>query len=206
MIFFGSVFLNFVNNKSITLNGYTMTMGKVTNSNFLFLALAALVMISAVGCGSSGPQMTEAQAAAQAEIDQMPEVTMSRRSSARQSAIIQGRTALAAKLGVKVEALQKLFEEEVSNGNESVYSAAFTSASQNVISQDLRAASVDEQAYVPTASGMFTTYVLMKLPIGDAREIIDNALSQDEELYIRFKESQAFEELQNNLERLGLDQ
>ena len=167
--------------------------------------------------------MTEAEAAARREIDKMPswflnppsdtdeflyeiaEVTMSRRSSARQSAIIQARTALAAKLGVKIEALQKLFEEEVTNGNESTYSATFTSASQNVISQDLRAASVEKQDYIPTASGMFTSYIIMKLPIGDAREIIENALSQDEELYIRFKESKAFEELQENLERLGRD-
>ncbi len=201
-----------------------MTLGKATNTNSLFIALAMLVLVSAIGCGSSGPQMTEAEAAAQREIDKMPswylnppddneeflyeiaEITMSRRSSARQSAIIQGRTALGAKLGVKIEALQKLFEEEVTNGNESIYSAAFTAANQNVISQDLRAASVEEQAFVPTATGQFTSYILMKLPIGDAREIIDNALSQDEELYIRFKESRAFEELQQNLQRLGLDQ
>ncbi|MBO6534985.1 MAG: hypothetical protein JJ966_02100 [Balneolaceae bacterium] len=200
-----------------------MNKGKFTTPNTLLVALALLVTVSAIGCGSSN-KMTKAEAAAQREIDKMPgwylnppedndeylyeiaEVTMSRRSSARQSAIIQGRTALSAKLGVKVEALQKLFEEEVTNGNESVYSAAFTAANQNVISQDLRAASVAEQAFVPTASGQYTSYVLMRLPIGDAREIIDNALSQDEELYIRFKESKAFEELMENLERLGYDQ
>ena len=200
-----------------------MTLGKVKYTNTIFLALGAFILITAVGCGSSAPTMTEAEAAAQREIDKMPswflnppsdtdeflyeiaEVTMSRRSSARQSAIIQARTALAAKLGVKIEALQKLFEEEVTNGNESTYSATFTSASQNVISQDLRAASVEKQDYITTASGMFTSYIIMKLPIGDAREIIENALSQDEELYIRFKESKAFEELQENLERLGRD-
>ncbi len=200
-----------------------MNKGKFTTPNTLLVAIALLVTLSAIGCSSSN-KMTKAEAAAQREIDKMPgwylnppqdndeylyeiaEVTMSRRSSARQSAIIQGRTALSAKLGVKVEALQKLFEEEVTNGNESVYSAAFTAANQNVISQDLRAASVAEQAFVPTASGQYTSYVLMRLPIGDAREIIDNALSQDEELYIRFKESKAFEELMENLERLGYDQ
>lgn len=200
-----------------------MNKGKFTTPNTLLVALALLVTVSAIGCGSSN-KMTKAEDDAQREIDKMPgwylnppedndeylyeiaEVTMSRRSSARQSAIIQGRTALSAKLGVKVEALQKLFEEEVTNGNESVYSAAFTAANQNVISQDLRAASVAEQAFVPTASGQYTSYVLMRLPIGDAREIIDNALSQDEELYIRFKESKAFEELMENLERLGYDQ
>ena len=196
-------------------------MGKNFLPKHLILALSGvLVLVSAIAC-SSGPKMTEAEAAAQREIDKMPEwflnppldneeflyeiaeMTMSNRSAARQSAIIQARTALSSKLGVKVEALQKLFEEEVTNGDESVYSAAFTAANQNVISQDLSGASVAEQTFVPTASGRYTAYVLMQLPIGDAREAIQNALSQDEELYIRFKESKAFEELQQNLERLG---
>ena len=198
-----------------------MNMGNYTLPKHLTtVALGVLVLVSALAC-SSGAKMTEAEAAAQREIDKMPEwflnppldseeflyeiaeVTMSNRSAARQSAIIQGRTALSSKLGVKVEALQKLFEEEVTNGDESIYSAAFTAANQNVISQNLSGASVAEQAFVPTSTGRYTAYVLMQLPIGDARTAIQNALSQDEELYIRFKESKAFEELQNNLDRLG---
>jgi hypothetical protein len=131
--------------------------------------------------------------------------TSSRQNVARQRAEISARQALAGKLGEKVEALQKLFEEEVSDGASDMYSAAFTNATQIVTSQELRGAAVDELRFAPTPQGGFTAHVLMRMPVGEARAALDNALSRDQELYIRFKESQAFEELQRNLERLGLD-
>jgi hypothetical protein len=43
------------------------------------------------------------------------------------------------------------------------------------------------------------------MPVGTARAALENALSRDEELYVRFRESEAFKELQENLERLGMD-
>lgn len=131
--------------------------------------------------------------------------TSSRQNVARQRAEINARQSLAGKLGEKVEALQKLFEEEVSDGANDMYSAAFTNATQIVTSQELVGAAVDELRFVPTPQGGFTAHVLMRMPVGDARSQLDNALSRDEELYIRFKESQAFDELQNNIERLGLE-
>ncbi|MCG8374691.1 MAG: hypothetical protein MI700_14200 [Balneolales bacterium] len=188
---------------------------------FLTKHISLFVVIVAVLVAACSPKPAEV---AQQQIDQGPEwvynppadtdeyiyatatQTSSRQNVARQRSEIQAKQALSQKLGEKVEALQKLFEEEVTDGNAEVYSTAFTSATQTVTSQELVGAAVDEIYYAPTATGGFTAYVLMRMPVGDARRMLDNALSQDEELYIRFKESKAFEELQNNLQRLGLDQ
>lgn len=182
-------------------------------------AIAIAVMFAAAACSSSSPE----QSAAQTQLDQTPSwilsppmdtseylystatATGSRQNVARSRAENAAKQALSGKLGEKVEALQKLFEEEVSDGQNDMYSAAFTNASQIITSQELVGASIDELRFFTTPQGGFTAHVLMRMPVGDARSQLDNALSRDEELYIRFKESQAFEELQNNLERLGLD-
>lgn len=196
-----------------------MNMGKLTLPKHLTLAaLGVLVLVSALACSS------KPAAVAQNQIDQGPSwflnppddtdeflyavavQSSSRQNIAKDRAVIDAKRGLGAKLGEKVEALQKLFEEEVVGGQDSNYSSGFTNATQIVVSQELTGAAVDEQYYAPTSTGGYTAYVLMKLPVGDARRMLDNALSQDEELYIRFKESKAFDELQNNLERLGLDQ
>jgi hypothetical protein len=184
---------------------------------YLILAIGALFISASFGCSPEPAQVVQGQ------LDNTPtwimtppvdneeylyataSATSSRQNVARQRAEINAKQALAGKLGEKVEALQKLFEEEVSDGNNDMYSAAFTNATQIVTSQELVGAAVDELRFVPTERGGYTAHVLMRMPVGDARRQLDNALSRDEELYIRFKESQAFEELQNNLERLGLD-
>lgn len=129
----------------------------------------------------------------------------SRQNVARQRAEINAKQVLAGKLGEKVEALQKIFEDEVSDGNEDSYSASFSNATQIITSQELIGVGIDELIFLPTDRGGFTAHVLLRMPVGDARSQLENALSRDEELYIKFKESQAFDELQENLERLGLD-
>jgi hypothetical protein len=196
-----------------------MKMGNSLLQKHLILsALGVLVLVSAMACSS------KPAAIAQNQIDMGPSwflnppddndeflfavavQSSSRQNIAKERAVIDAKRMLSQKLGEKVEALQKLFEEEVTSGQDSNYSSGFTNATQIVVSQELIGASVDEQYYAPTQTGGFQAYILMKLPVGDARRMLDNALSQDEELYVRFKESQAFEELQNNLQRLGLDQ
>ena len=39
-------------------------------------------------------------------------------------------------------------------------------------------------------------YVLMRMPVGPAKTAYENALSRDEELYVKFKASKAYQELQ----------
>lgn len=129
----------------------------------------------------------------------------SRRNVAQQQAFIQARAEMAQKLSVKVESLQKLFEEEVTSGDRANYSAAFTSASQLIASQELTGAGQHEVAFQAMPDGRIEAFVLARMPVGAARSALENALSREEEMYVRFKESKAFEELQQNLHRLGLD-
>ena len=129
----------------------------------------------------------------------------SRMNTAQARAEIAAKNELASKLGEKIEAMQRLFEEEVDNDTASMYSAAFTNATQIITSQELRGISTTQRAFSAREGGGYIAYVELQIPVGAARAELERALSRDEEMYIRFKESKAFEELQNNLERLGLD-
>ncbi len=129
-----------------------------------------------------------------------------RREMARQRAQQAANAQMAQKLGAKVEALQKLFEEEIQSGDDFNYSAAFTNANRTITNQELVGASIDTQHFaVLNRNGqqLYEAFILYKLPVGAARDQMINALSREEEMYVRFKESQAFKELENNLERLG---
>jgi len=131
--------------------------------------------------------------------------TSTRMNLAQSRAELDAKTSLSSKLGEKVEALQKLFEEEIDVDEASNFSASFTAASRLVTGQDLRGASIRTQEFQTTVDGRYVSYVLMQLPVGVARDQLERALSRDEEMYVRFKESRAFEELERNLERLGMD-
>ncbi len=118
-------------------------------------------------------------------------------------AVLLATTNMALKLGSKIEALQKIFQEEVGNNDARLFSTAFELASRQIASQQVTGVSVKEVAFGALPDGKTRTYILVQMPVGEARRELTNALSKDEELYIRFKESRAFDELNSNLERLG---
>jgi hypothetical protein len=129
----------------------------------------------------------------------------SRRNMAHRQAALLANTNMATKLEAKIEALEKLFLEEVTAGERTNYSAGFTLATQQITSQQLTGLAEDQVVYIETAQGQIEAFILMKMPVGSARAALENALSRDEEMFVRFKESQAFRELQENLERLGIE-
>lgn len=126
-----------------------------------------------------------------------------RRDMARRQAILKANTNMASKLRSKVEALDQLFQEDVSDGNSDLYSAGFTLASRQITSANMRGVTPYQVHFNTLDDGRLECFVLVRMPVGEARQQLDNALSQDQELYIRFKESRAFDELMFNLERLG---
>jgi len=122
---------------------------------------------------------------------------------ARTRAEISAKNNLAGKLGQKIESLQKLFEDEIQSNDVSSYSSSFTNAIQIITNQDLIGYSIDEQKFSAKADGGYINYTLLKIPLGTAREQLENALSNDEKMYIRLRESEAFLELKKNLQRLN---
>ena len=128
----------------------------------------------------------------------------SRRDMARRQAVLKANTNMATKLKSKVEALDQIFQEDVSDGEADMFSAGFTLASRQITSANLRGVTPHQVHFNTLDDGSLECFVLVRMPVGEARQQLINALSQDDELYIRFKKSRAFNELQSNLERLGM--
>lgn len=201
---------------------------KCCNVNTLSILLLLLTSGLFLSCSSSqstvqSPDQTTTVASAQDRVVQVPDwylnpptddseflysigtATSTRMNLAQSRAELDAKTSLSSKLGEKIEALQKLFEEEIDVDEATNFSAAFTAASRLVTGQDLRGVSIRTQEFQTTVEGRYISFILLQLPVGKARDQLEQALSRDEEMYVRFKESRAFEELERNLERLGMD-
>jgi hypothetical protein len=128
-----------------------------------------------------------------------------RQGTALRTAEANARQAMATKLKVKVSALQKTFEEEVQSGPNANYASTFSSASEQLVNNTMNGTTRDraecEQLNPEVTGGNVNQrcYVLVRMPVGQARSVLENALSKDEELYTKFKASKAFEELENKL-------
>lgn len=132
--------------------------------------------------------------------------TSSRREVARNKAELDAKTGLAQKLGEKIEALEKRYLEEIGSGGDTNTHESFTQAQKSITGETLTGVSTDKVHFMATPDNRYECFILVKYPVGDARSSLENALSRDKELYVKFKESKAFEELQNDLSRIGKDQ
>lgn len=131
-----------------------------------------------------------------------------RMSTAMRNAENGARQAMATKLKVKVSALQKSFEEEIQSGPNANYAATFSNASEQLVNNTMSGVSRHNAECVelnPERTGGNVNqrcYVLVRMPVGQARSALENALSKDEELYTKFKASKAFDELQERLHEI----
>lgn len=126
----------------------------------------------------------------------------SRREMARRKAKTDAMANIAQKLGTMVENMQKQFSEEITAGDESNYSESFTNATKTITNQELMGVTTENVAFQAVQNDTrYECFVLAKLPVGEARKALENALSKEEEMYVKFKESKAFKEMQNDISR-----
>lgn len=110
---------------------------------------------------------------------------------------------IAENLESHIMGLIKQFDEEVGGVEEGELLTQFTQVSKNVVDQTL-VGSRENKTKVKEEGKGYRAFVLMELPIGKAREELMKQLtsSENENLYTRFRASQSFQELKEEIESL----
>lgn len=186
------------------------------NLKFSAILVLAVAVIAACGGGSkpvaqkgkkkvaAGPEWFMAEADGENFLYSYATSKSVNQETARQKAYVNASADMARKLSVKVEALQKMFNEEVRSGSQVNYDEAFTNASKTIASEKLTGLAQHKvEFYQDESTGEYECYIALKLPVGDARARLENTLSKNQEMWVKFKESKAFDELSKDIARIG---
>ena len=181
-----------------------------------FTSAAWMLALSLAACGPAKVDLTPPPS--DKSLDNMPswmmkppdEVgylfsTATATSQDMQMAIDKAKTAaqaqLAQQMETRLENLTKNFQEETGLAVGSQLLSEFTNATKTVAQQTLVGARIKEQKMVQD-KGVYRSYVLMSLPLGEANQVLINQVKTNQELYTRFRSTQAFEELEKEINKL----
>lgn len=121
-----------------------------------------------------------------------------------QLAINKAKTTAQADISQQIEArvgnMTKQFQEEVGAGENSELLESFTSVTKVVTKTVLSGVKTKEVATFPQKNGSWTAYVLMVLPKAELAAQMMNEAKKQEVLYNRFRASQAYDELQKEMQ------
>ncbi len=110
----------------------------------------------------------------------------------------EARAKIARNIEIKVNSMQKKFEEEVGGGENSEYLSQFTQATKTVVSKELNGSQISKKKLVKDG-GNWRAYVLAKYPIGAAQKAFLNQISNNQNLYTRVRATEAFKELEKDV-------
>ena len=115
------------------------------------------------------------------------------------------RADIAQQLETKVSVLVKSFQEEVGSGEDAELNAFYSQTMKNIANQTLQGSKVREQKIVPESGGMFRAYMLMELPLVAFNQSVVKKV-KDMQLYDRFRASQAFDDLETDIDKYQQEQ
>lgn len=130
--------------------------------------------------------------------------TASATSKDMELAVDKAATDARAKVGrtieLKLETLQKKFDEEIGVGENSKLLQQYTQATKTVVTGELMGSKVIKKKICRDGNN-FRSYILCEYPIGAASQAFMNQISKQEELYTRFRSSEAFKELEEDVKK-----
>ncbi len=111
-----------------------------------------------------------------------------------------GRVEIARQLETKINSMFKRFREEVGADEDAEFLSQTTDVSKSVTSKVLSGSRAAKTKSIKEGM-IFRAYVLVEMPIGDANTALMGAIKKQEHMYTRFRASQGFQELENDVEK-----
>ena len=112
----------------------------------------------------------------------------------------EGRADIARQMRVKISGMFKRFREETGVGEDAEFLGMETDVSKSIVSETLVGCKTKYQEILREGTG-YRAYVLMELPIGAANEALLSKIKENKRMYTRFRASQAFDELEEEVEK-----
>lgn len=116
-------------------------------------------------------------------------------------AVQDARAEIAKQLEVKIQGLEKRFQEETGVGEDSQLLDQFTKANKSIVNQSLVGSKIEKQKTVKDGN-TYRSYVLVNLPLGAAKEALVQQIKKNEQMYTKVRASQTFDELNKEIEKL----
>jgi hypothetical protein len=110
-----------------------------------------------------------------------------------------GRVEVARQMDVRMKGLSRRFVEETGLDEDAELLGMFTQVSKSVVSDSLTGSHVAKQQ-LGREGGVYRAYVMVEMPIGEANAAFVEKIRSQERLYTRFRASEAFEELDREVQ------
>lgn len=115
-------------------------------------------------------------------------------------AITGARAEIGRQMEVRIQGLQKRFDEEVGLAEDAQLMQMFTQATKTVVSATLSGSRTKYQKQVKDGN-LWRAYVLVEYPIGAANQALMQQIKNNNQMYTRFRSSEAFKELEEEVNK-----
>jgi hypothetical protein len=174
-----------------------------------FLMLVVLSAVVLIGCGGGSKSL---QSTSECDIPdwystvpQDPNYLFAPRTATSQDmqlaldkALTDGRAEIARQTELKVQGLQKRFDEEVGVNADAQLMSQFTQANKTVVSTSLTGSRLKTQKLCKDGD-LWRAYVLVEYPIGAANEALVQQIKKNNDMHTRLRSSQTFKELDEDV-------
>jgi hypothetical protein len=111
------------------------------------------------------------------------------------------RAEISRQVETKVDGLQKRFQEETGTTADAQLLDQFTVATKTVVSTSLSGSKITKQQQFKDGN-QWRSYVLVEYPVGAANEAFMQQIKKNEQLYTRFRATQTFKELEDEVKKV----